>query len=187
MTKKEAVALEKAKEQVRRVCVRLGLLHLSFAKTLVEELGEKKGKQLVLKAIKAYGIRIGEEAKANVAAQGLDNDPANFKEGLPLYGMHDSKETVEVEGETRMRAYGCVMGKVWNELGEGKLGRLYCYVDPAKYMAFNPNFKLSHIKVLPDGDEYCEFAIRPTTEQERKDFADKDKELKSCPLEGRCA
>lgn len=175
-TRKETVALEEAKEQVRRVCTRLGLLHLSFAKTLVEELGEKKGKELILQAIKDYGTRIGEEVKANVTTQGLDNDPANYKEDLPLYGMHDRMEVIEVAGEKRMRAYACVMGKVWNELGEGELGRLYCYVDPAKYMAFNPNFKWIHTKALPDGDEYCEFALRPTTEQERKDFADKNKD-----------
>ncbi len=173
-TRKETVALEEAKEQVRRACARLGLLHLSFAKTLFNELGEEKGKELVLKAIKEYGTRIGEQAKANVAAQGLDNNPVNFKDDLPLYGMHENREVVEVDGEKRRRAYGCVMGRVWNELGEGKLGRLYCYVDPAKYMAFNANFKLIHIKALPDGDEYCEFAVRPTTEQERKDFAAKD-------------
>ena len=173
--RKEAVTLEEAKEQVRKVCVRLGLLHLSFAKTLVNELGERKGKELILKAIKDYATRIGEQAKANVAAQGLDNNPANYQGDLPLYGMHDSMESVEVDGEQRKRAYGCTMAKVWNELGQGKLGRLYCHVDPAKYMTFNPNFKLIHIRTLPDGDEYCELAIRPTTEQERKDFADKDK------------
>jgi len=50
--KEETVGLEEAKEQVRRVSTRLGLLHLSFAKTLIEEMGEKKGRQLVLKGIK---------------------------------------------------------------------------------------------------------------------------------------
>ena len=174
--KEEAVALEEAKEQVRRVCRRLGLLHLSFTRTLVDELGEGRGKQLILKAIKDYGTRIGEEVKANVTAQGLENDPANYKEDLPLYGMHDGMEVIEVDGGKRMRAHNCVMGRLWNELGESALGRLYCYVDPAKYMAFNPNFKLVHTKALPDGDEYCEFAVRPTTKQERKDFADKDKD-----------
>ncbi len=175
-TEEKTVALEEAKEQVRKVCARLGLLHIAFARTLVDELGEKKGKELILKAIKAYGTKVGEEAKANAAAKGLDNSLENFKSDLPLYGMHDGGEKVEVEGEKRSIAYGCVMGKVWNELGEGELGRLYCYVDPAKYMAFNPDYKLVHVKALPDGDECCELVVRPTTEQERKDFADKDKD-----------
>ncbi len=171
---KETVNLDEAKEQVKRVSLRLGLLHLSFARTLVDELGEKKGKEVILKAIKDYGTRIGEKMKAEVMAQGLDNSPANFKGDLPQYGMNDRRETVA--GETSRCIYGCVMGKLWNELGEGELGRLYCLVDPAKYMAYNPNFKLTHSRALPDGDEYCELAVRPTTEQERKDFADKDKD-----------
>lgn len=173
---KETVALEEAREQVSKVCRRLGLLHLSFARTLVEELGEKKGRQLILKAIRDYGSRIGGEVRARAIAQGLDNNPQNYKEDLPLYGMHEGTETVEIEGEKRTRLYGCVMGKVWNELGASELGRLYCYVDPAKYMSFNPDFKLIHTRALPDGDEYCELVLRPTTEPERKDFADKDRD-----------
>ena len=174
-TEAKTVPLEEAREQVRKVCARLGLLHIAFARTLVDELGEKKGKELILKAIKDYGTKVGEEAKAHAAAKGLDNSPENFQSDLPLYGMHDGGEKVEVEGETRRRAFGCVMGKVWNELGEGELGRLYCYVDSAKYMAFNPEYKLAHVKALPDGDGCCELVVRPTTEQERKEFADKDK------------
>ena len=171
---KKTVALEEAKEQVRRVCLRLGLLHLSYAETLVEDLGEEEGKRLIMKAIKDYGARIGEQVRAQVAAQGLGPDPTNYTEDLPRYGMYDETELVEVNGEKRIRIYGCVMGKLWNELGEGELGCLYCYVDPAKYMAFNPKYKLCHIKALPDGDEYCEFAVRETTEQERADFAGSD-------------
>lgn len=175
-TSQKTVTLDEAKEQVRRACVRLGLLHLSFARTLVDELGEERGKELILKAIKNYGTKIGRKAKAEVTAQGLENTPANFKGDLPSYGMHERREVVEVDGETRMCVYGCVMGKLWNELGEGKLGRLYCHVDPAKYMAYNPNFKLVHVRALPDGDECCELVVRPTTRQERRDFSDKDKD-----------
>jgi hypothetical protein len=171
---KEVVSLEEAREQVRRVCIRLGLLHLSFAKTLVGELGEEKGRQLIMKAIKDYGTRIGEQVKASVAAQGLENESKNYKEDLPLYGMHDKTEVVEIGDEKRIRAYGCVMGKLWSELGEGELGRLYCYVDPAKYMAFNPDFKLIHLATLPEGDDYCEFTVSPTTEQDKEEFAAKD-------------
>jgi hypothetical protein len=90
--------------------------------------------------------------------------------------MHDRVEISQEGSEKRTKAYGCVMGKVWKELGEEKLGRLYCYVDPAKYMAFNPEFKLIHIKAMTDGDDYCEFAVRPTTQKDRDDFKDNDKD-----------
>lgn len=173
-TKEKTVALEEAKEQVRRVCIRLGLLHLSYAKALVEELGDKEGKRLILKAIKDYGVRIGEQVRASATARGLVPDPANYTEDLPAYGMYDDTKLVEVNGEKRLRVYGCVMGKLWNELGKGDIGCLYCYVDPAKYMAFNPSFKLIHTKAVTRGDEYCELVVRPTTKRDRQEFAAKD-------------
>ncbi len=78
ITGDETVNLEDAREQVQRACRRLALLHLSFARTLVNELGEARGKKLVLKAIKDYGTRIGETAQAEADKQGLSNAPANF-------------------------------------------------------------------------------------------------------------
>ena len=172
--KKQTVDIEEAKKQVRKICRRLAFLHLSYAKTIINELGDRKGKKLILKAIKDYGTRIGKEVKEAVSAQGINNNPENYKEDLPLYGMHDRTEEVDVDGEKRIKAYGCVMAKIWKELGEDEIGRFYCYVDPAKYMAYNPNFALVHKKSIPDGNKYCEFIIRTTTKQEREDFLDDD-------------
>jgi len=164
LSAKKKISIEEAKHEIELVCRRLGLLHISYARTLVDELGEEKGREMIMKAIKDYGIRVGKKTK---------------KEGrsdLPRIGMHDRRESVEVGGETRVRAYGCVMAKVWKELGEDALGRLYCHVDPAKSMTANPDQKLIHTKNVPDGDEYCELVIRPTTEQEREDFESNDKD-----------
>lgn len=176
--KEKMIPLDEAQREVAITSRRIALLHLSYAKTLVEELGEEKGTELIEKAIKDYGIRIGEKTRKEVLNQSLEDTPENFSAGkslrVPKFGMHDLIETVEVDGESRMRAHGCVLGKLWKEYGEEKLGRLYCYVDPAKYMAYNPNYKLIHIKALPDGHKFCEFAVRPTTEEERGDFSARD-------------
>lgn len=178
MPEKETIPIEEAKREVEMTARRIGLLYLSFARTLVDDLGEEEGKRLILKAIKYYGKKIGERTRKNVIDQGLDPVPENAAKGgdIPKFGMLERTETVEVGGEKRMRGYGCAMAKVWKEYGEEKLGRLYCYVDPAKYMTFNPEFKLVHSKALPDGDDYCELVIRPTTEQEREDFLAEDKD-----------
>jgi len=182
MTQQKAeqmVTLKEAEEQVRRVCVRLALLHYAFTKTLVDELGDERGKQLAMNAIKHYGTMIGEEVRERVKAKGLEPTPENYGEDLPKYGMHKGREIVYVEGERRSRPFGCAMGEVWRELGPeaAELGRIYCYVDPVKYMAYNPNFKLVHYKAVPDGDEYCELAVKPTTEEEREAFAAQDTDL----------
>lgn len=178
--KQESISRDEAKKEVEITSRRIALLHLSYAKTLIEELGEEKGTELIMKAIKDYGIRIGERTRKEVLDQGLEASPENFARGehfrVPRFGMHEEHKMLEVEGELRIRAYGCVLGKLWKEYEEEKLGRLYCYVDPAKYMAYNPNYKLIHIKALPDGDDCCELTVRPTTEKERKDFSSEEKD-----------
>jgi hypothetical protein len=132
----------------------------------------------VLKAIKAYGKLAGHEVRRAVIKQGLSTEPENYGKGnsrdLPRFGMNEGAAEVETAGEKRKRIYGCVMAKVWKEYGEEGLGRLYCYVDPAKSMAFNPGYKLVHTRALPDGDDYCEMCVRPTTGPERRDFEEGD-------------
>ena len=174
--KEELISLEEAKQEVALVCRRLGLLHLSFAEVLVKELGEEKGKKVIARAVKEYGKKIGERKREMAIDQGLALTLENLGKfrDLPKFGMHDRREEVEIEGEKRTRAYGCVMAKVWREYGKDALGRIYCYVDPAKTMAFNPECKLIHTKALPDGDDFCELVTRPTAEKERHDFLAED-------------
>ena len=170
------VSLEEAEEQVAKVCTRLALLHLVYAKTIMNELGEKEGRKLVLKVIKEYGRKIGLEAQKRVQKQGKENLPENYIEDLPFYGMYEKTEEIKIKGKEIKRLYGCVMGKLWRDLGKDKIGRLYCYVDPAKYMAYNDKFALVHKKSIPDGDPYCEFVVKKTTNREREDFSDDHKD-----------
>ena len=71
---------------------------------------------------------------------------------------------------TRYRVYGCILAKVFRELGEEELGRLYCYVDSTKSMAVDPSRKLIHTACEPAGDDRCRFDMVPSTEKERQDF-----------------
>jgi len=164
-------------EQVRRVSERLALLHFAFARTLTESLGPEEGRRLTVQAIKRYASLIGHHARARAEARGLDAVPEHYAEDLPNVGMNRRRERVEVDGEWRTRVYGCVMGEVWRSLGDPKLGELYCLVDPAKMMAYNPDFKLVHHKSLPRGDAYCEFSIRRTTPEDRQAFAAEETDL----------
>ncbi len=172
----EMIPLAEAKQQVELVCRRLGLLHLAFAETLVKEFGQEKGKKLTARAISAYSKRIAEAKKKKASEQGLSPTPetmGRFRD-IPTIGMHERAESAVVNGETRRRAYGCVMGRVWHEAGQDDLGKIYCYVDPASAMFFNPDFKIAHTKALPDGDPYCELVTRPTTPAEREELRKKD-------------
>ncbi len=170
----EYVSRDEAAAQVAILFERLAMLHASYARTIVDELGEEEGRRVVLNAIREYGKKIGAQVREKAAARGEDDSPEHYTGDLPKYGTHDRLETFEVDGEKRLRAYGCGMWKTWERLGEEELGRLYCNVDVAKYMGFNPRAKQIHTKALFAGDDCCELVVRPTSEQEQKDFANRN-------------
>lgn len=178
--KKETISLGEATKAVEATARRIALLHLSYARTLVAELGETEGTRLIAKAIRDYGTKIGERTKRDVQEKGLEPLPKNFNAAetyaIPGFGMSEWTEKVQVKNEARTRVHGCVLAKVWHEYGEEKLGRLYCYVDPAKYMAYNANYKQVHTRAVTDGDDYCEMVIRPTSQNERKVFLSNSKD-----------
>ena len=173
----EFIEIEEAAKQIKTVSERIALLHLSYAKTLTEELGEEKGKQLILKAIKRYGKHIGEARREEIEEKGLDPTAENFSKGekfsIPPFGM-DSK--IERKGE-RMRAYGCVLGKLWSEYDEEELGKLYCYVDAAKYLGFNEDCVQTHTKAMTAGDDYCEFEVKSSTEEQKELFEEDEEDF----------
>jgi hypothetical protein len=169
----EMISRRQAAHEVALATRRLALLHLAFAETLVEALGETRGKELVVKAIRNYGHKIGGKARQAALDRGLPLTPENYDTAGPNWpsiGTCDAVESIEVEGEPRTRVHGCAMAKVWQEYGGEALGRLYCLTDVAKMMAYNPAFKAVHLKAEPDGDDCCELVLRETTAQEREDF-----------------
>ena len=89
------VPLSEAREQVEIACTMIALLHLAFSKILVEELGVEKGKEVILKAIMEYGIRVGVRIK-----RGLPD--------LPKYGIYGR----QVDG----RIYDCVFAKTFSRV-----------------------------------------------------------------------
>ena len=151
MVQEEHVLIGEAREQVEMAIARIALLHLAFSKTLVEEFGADKGKQLITKSILRYGRWVGERMK-----RGLPDYP------IAKYGAYEERENG--------RIYDCVLAKIFREYDELDLGGLYCYVDPAKTMAADASRKLIHNDCAACGDEYCTFEEVPTTEKERNDF-----------------
>jgi hypothetical protein len=170
------VSMDEAAEQVRVTAVRLALMHIAFARTLVEELGEKKGKETALKAIMEYGRLVGERNKAGA-------------QDMPHYGLHrtyayrdkaftDGRDMPLAEGETfdysNFKVHGCALSEVFLEYDEPELGCLYCYVDAAKSMGADPSHKLMHTACELLGDDCCSFDLKPTTQKEQKDFKAKN-------------
>ena len=174
--KEEMIPLSEAEHEVDLASRRIGMLHLAYARTLVDMLGEEKGKEAILASIKEYGRMVGEQTKEAVQEEGLDVEPENFGKGssrtLPKFGNCEDAELISMkDGKKKSRVYGCSMGKFWREMGEEELGSLYCYVDAAKYMYYNSDYKLIHNKTMPiTGGNCCEFEVKEVSEEEKELF-----------------
>lgn len=173
-TENTTISRQQAEAEVSLAVERLALLHLAYAETLFKELGEERGRELAVKAIHKYGVKIAAKARRGAEEHGLPLTPENYDAGGPNWpslGACDRVERIEVDGEQRTRIYGCGLAKTSQAQGQEALGRLYCLIDVAKMMAYNPGFKVIHLQAELDGDPYCELVTRETTAQEREDFA----------------
>ena len=154
------VPLDEARQAVHDIGRRIGLLHMSYARVLVDELGEEMGVALIKKAIRAYGTRVGERIRERVLALGLEPTVENFDKGSDLSPIGFDHREVVVDGESRSQSPWCTIAELWREYDEEELGGLYCLVDPAKMQAYDPNWTMVHTKRIPAGDECCEMAVR---------------------------
>jgi hypothetical protein len=174
--KNKSISIEEAADQVKVIAIRLALMHLSYARTLVDELGKDKAKKIIIKSIMEYGRMVGERIK-------------DGEQDLPHYGLHDSYSYKDAEfldtrditpGQTEnmdwdvFKVHGCVLSQIFKEYDEEELGRLYCYVDSAKSMAADPSQKLIHTACEVCGDDHCAFSSLPASEEEVQMFYNKD-------------
>jgi hypothetical protein len=159
----ERVTAVECTEQVRLAARRIALLYHFFADTLTSELGEEKGKELIQKAIQAYGVHSGRMMRQELEALGLPPTPGNQGRvsDLPRFGW-DTDHTVDAEGRQLPTVTYCPLAATWEALGPRavELGRLYCHVDQAKQEGYNPLDEFLHTSNVLDGDPFCTFLVR---------------------------
>ncbi|MCK4513403.1 L-2-amino-thiazoline-4-carboxylic acid hydrolase, partial [bacterium] len=155
---------------------RVGLRHRCYARRLVRELGEERGRELIEQSIWDYGTEVGKATRRRVEELGLEPTPANMGRGSDLSPIGFDHRRVNVNGEFRIQSLNCVLADVWREYGEEELGQLYCLVDPAKMQAYSPELTLVHTKRIPLGDECCELAVRSVAAEHDRHAAREDKE-----------
>ena len=151
------VSKKEAEEQVVVMAKRMALLYYHTAEVLTEKLGEDEGKKMLSEIIDRYGRESGAAARSRVEELGLPLTADNFNIGsdLPKWGWQADRVVCE-DGIERGRITYCPLAEVWKEKGLEQLGRIYCYVDQAKYDAYN-GIKCKHLKNVLDGDNCCLF------------------------------
>lgn len=159
MTEK-MIPLKEANAEVITTARRLALLYLHFSDAIIEELGEEKGRELISKAILNYGTECGEEVRKGVQEMGLPLEAQNFGKVPDLPKLGWEKELIcYPDGQRNPRVHFCPLADIWIKKGKAELGRMYCFVDQAKFSSYNPELECIHVKNVLDGDPYCELCI----------------------------
>lgn len=158
-TATDRITVAEATEQVQLMARRTALLYHHIATVMVEQLGEERATALLEEAVRRYGTEAGEGVRDGVKAMGLPLTPENYNKvrDLPAYGWETAVRPDDM-GVDRGAVTYCPLAAVWLEKGSQKLGRIYCHVDQAKYLAYN-NLRCVHLKNVLDGDDCCLFAI----------------------------
>lgn len=145
---------------VRIMAERLAMLYYHMVKNIIAEVGEERAEELVHKIILEYGTACGLNNRANVESLGQEATLENYNLGndLPSVGW-DIKD-----GKTLY----CPFAATWKKLDFEKWGRLYCFVDQAKYEGYNADLRCFHDKNLLDGDECCILRIENIGQGNRK-------------------
>ncbi len=165
----EVMPVDEARAQVLTMVERVAMVYYHFATTIIEELGEERGRELISRAIERYGREVGERHRRRVIQAGLEPSCENYKAVPDLARLAWSPESlprVEVDGR-QLRV--CPLAKYWIEKGARDIGRLYCWVDQAKYRAFDPECECRHLQNVLDGDDCCKVVAKKRSEWERID------------------
>lgn len=157
----ETISVKEAQEQVRQMGRMMASLFYHFAAEIIDTLGEEEGQKLILKAVDAYGSERGEQQRDRVVAAGIEHEPENYVSvpDLPKLGWEVEKAE-PAENKTHIKIKYCPYAEYWKAKGAEKIGRLYCWVDQAKYKAFHPDSNYVHLKHALEGDDYCEMLCR---------------------------
>ena len=144
---------------------RIGRLYLSFSRVIIEQLGKKKGAEVILEAIRDYSKHCADARKKGMV-------------DLPARGIHKKTEMVTKDGKKKLRCYGCGISEEFSIQNEEKLGALYCYIDACSFMMTIPPIKLIHTQMEPLGDPCCEFDLAVAGEEELADVLEENRDFR---------
>lgn len=140
---------------VQRMSKFTALLYYYLTKAMVEEYGEG-ARDVIKKAIRAFGLERGRKIAGRVTEAGLDLTIENLDKfyDMPLAEGWSPNARYE-EGRKLSRTEACSFAEIWKEKKWDEIGRLYCDVDPAIREGYNPDISFTSKENLLEGDPFC--------------------------------
>ncbi len=153
----EKIEVQQAKNDVLIMAERMASLYYFMVNSMLEETDEETTERVVRRAILNYGLDCGKNAKEKVSSMNLPITLPNYALGkdLPSLGWESKKLDLGKAGVKASEISFCPLASKWKQLGFERWGRMYCYVDQAKYRGYCDQMTCYHDKNLLDGDECC--------------------------------
>ncbi|MGI6685372.1 MAG: L-2-amino-thiazoline-4-carboxylic acid hydrolase [Bacillota bacterium] len=131
-------------------------MYFYLAEELMEQLGEEKGEEAILRAIGKFGAARVMAMKEEAKELGLELnclDTYRTVRDMPGIGWENNPDNVN-------EITHCPMQDAWAELGDKgrKIGYLYCQIDHVLYDAFGVD--MERPLCLAKGDKSCLFLLK---------------------------
>lgn len=163
----EMISKTEAASQVRQMGRMMAMLFYHMSRQVTGAVGSEQAKKIIGQAVWALGKERGEAQKTKVLAAGFEHIPQNYGKlpDLPALGW-DVVKAENAENDTHVKITYCPFAEVWQEKDFAEFGRLYCYIDQAKYCGFHPDSEMVTLKNVLEGAPYCEMVCRSKQQED---------------------
>lgn len=140
-------------EPVERMAKLMAELYYFMAKEMVERMGTEAGEAAVRAALTKFG-------EARVASMHEEARERNLPITPETYALVRDMPGIswERDPENPCDVTYCPMQDMWAELGDQRLGAIYCEIDDVLYRGFNATFERPLCKT--HGDRCCRFLVK---------------------------
>lgn len=144
-------------DAVQRMADFTALLYYHLTKAMMEDFGDS-AKETINKAIKEFGLERGRNIAEKVKAAGeeLTIDNLDKYYDMPIAAGWGPEPKYDESGRKHSCTKSCTFADLWLSKNWDEIGKIYCEVDPAIRLGYNPDIIYTPTKNILDGDSCCE-------------------------------
>lgn len=148
-------------------------LYISFGKEILEQLGEDKGKKLLINCIRRYAKIRGRAVADYVKKKGLEQNAENFVKYYDAPFAEIQRACISLFPDKKLdTAHGttfCPYKEIWGSFEDGMgIGLIYCEAfHEAMWESYHPKLRVRQDKIMTRGDEICTFVTFMEGEEDK--------------------
>ncbi len=139
------------------------ILFAIIARSVMNQIGEKRGGKLIRKAVKEYGQQRGKR----MALRAKNNNHSLSIANYFAYGEWAAQKEemnfkfTEKMPHARMNIFKCPWYDTWEQNDLLEYGKYYCMeIDAALVKGFNPGIEIQINSTKTNGGQFCDFVFR---------------------------